>query len=148
MPVQDIHWLKVLGGRIYFTADFTNQLWVSDGTAAGTRVFATFDGARLNSVEVADVLELNGRVILAATDQSSQRFLWSSGGTPESTGKLCSSDGCPTLNFFSRPVRTGNRLVFAASDGAGGNEPWGTDAVRTYTNPSGRFASIADTGAF
>ncbi|HSK76603.1 MAG TPA: ELWxxDGT repeat protein [Thermoanaerobaculia bacterium] len=140
-PFAQTHFLKALGGKVYFAADDVvhgAELWVSDGTAAGTKrvtEFGYFDpffvdgspfyeGAGLKSFE----LELLGnRLVFWATDGITGFQPWSSTGTPESTAPLC--PGCSFSNPDRALVKVGDRLLFTGTDAAHGSELWASDGT-------------------
>lgn len=80
--------LSVIGSLIYFAADDSSsnvgfEPWISDGTAAGTRLLADLLAA--DSSDPSGFAELpDGRVVFAAEGVSG-RGLWTSDGTAENT---------------------------------------------------------------
>lgn len=126
-----------LGNRLFFRADAGTtgqELWVSDGTAAGTALLKDiFPGAR--SSEILWLTAGNGRVYFVADDGVHGRELWTSDGTAAGTRMV--EDILPGSGS-SRPFSlrfVDGLLVFAADDGARGVEPWKSNGT-----PEGTFA--------
>lgn len=140
----------IAGSRIFFTpADPTigNELWVSDGTPAGTRLVRNLGVDSGGAFGEAHLIgALGNRVVFHAREsQNATRDLWISDGTPGGTTRLrAQADGGP--RFFStadgaESVEFKGQLYFAAS-GAGESEqtePWRTDGSAAGT---GRFADL------
>lgn len=118
----------VLSGQLFFTRTDGRELWKSDGSADGTSVVTTFP-QQMNRLVVAGTkiyfTEASGR-------------LWVSDGTAEGTHAL------PIVPSSQMAV-AGKYLVFVASDGSSGYEPWATDGTvegtrmlrDIYPGPSG-----------
>jgi ELWxxDGT repeat protein len=110
--------------RLFFTgwdADAGTDLWVTDGTPAGTRRVDN-PGSRSSFPE--NLVAAGGRVFFSGDDGEHGRELWESDGTPGGTRMV--SDLNPG-GFSSDPknlVVSGNYLFFSADDGETGTEPW------------------------
>ncbi|HKI00721.1 MAG TPA: ELWxxDGT repeat protein [Thermoanaerobaculia bacterium] len=105
------------GSRLFLSggpADFTKQgLYVSDGTAAGTR--------RINPVliqidarEIATPAVFNGRLLFASTGD---QVLWASDGTEEGTDPLLNADGMEICEPESYRVLAGQLYFTTAQEG-------------------------------
>ncbi len=132
-----------LGDRVVFWAyhhDYGEDLWVSDGTAAGTKLLADFCGLWLRCG--GDAVNLAGRLgdllLLSVIGEGTGQELWRTDGTPEGTFLL--ADACPG-SCSSRPVVGAQReglALFGATDPQGGRDLWRTDGT-----PEGTF-QLAD----
>jgi len=118
--------LTPAGDRLFFVKrdlESGSELWVTDGTAAGTRrVRDIRPGA--DSSEPSDLAAVGNRIFFAAEDGEHGRELWVSDGTEE--GTRLAWDLNPG-GFSSSPanlVVNGGILFFSANDGETGQEPW------------------------
>jgi uncharacterized repeat protein (TIGR01451 family) len=118
--------MAVLFGRVYFAADdgvHGQELWASDGTAAGTQLVADLlpgAGSSLPSHLVA----IGHLLFFAATDGDHSVEPWRSDGTAAGTKMI--QDVAPGA-LPSSPdgfAAAGPYLYFAANDGTHGYEPW------------------------
>ena len=118
-----------------------NELWRSDGTAAGTTRLLDINPGRRSS-SPSGFTEFNGFLYFNAADGTNGRELWRTDGTTAGT----------TLVLDIRPLATGSNpagftrlgafLYFAANDGTNGTELWRTDGTKTTM-----VANIAAAGA-
>ncbi|HSS78810.1 MAG TPA: ELWxxDGT repeat protein, partial [Thermoanaerobaculia bacterium] len=115
-----------LDGKLYFTAytpELGDELWVSDGTAAGTHPFLDLQkgaaGSRPLLLSVAA-----GRLFFAADDGEHGFELWSTDGVAAHTAMVADIAPGPLSSWPGRPVLAGGILYFAADDGIAGNELW------------------------
>ncbi|WP_313404202.1 ELWxxDGT repeat protein [Aeromicrobium sp.] len=118
-----------LGGSIYFSASspgLGNELWRSDGTAAGTRLVKDIRPGRANSSP--SLLAVAGRNLYFATVNSNgdRSQLWKSDGTTKGTVKVAD------LPVESAVVAVGSTAYFVA-DHAGGSELWKTRGTAATT---------------
>lgn len=131
----------LVNGELFFSASNepsdpwnlpTNaELWKTDGTAAGTvLVHDIFPGSAGSFPS--ELIELNGRLIFQAEDETGGRELWSSDGTSEGTVLL--KDIHPVLGSHpSELIRIGGTVFFHADDGTHGRELWKTDGTSAGT---------------
>lgn len=130
-PIDD-HYRQIafrplgLDGKVYFTAytpELGEELWVSDGTAAGTRPFLDLregaEGSRPLLLGVAA-----GRLFFAADDGEHGVELWSTDGVAAHTAMVADIAPGPLSAWPGRPVLAGGTLYFAAEDGIAGSELW------------------------
>ncbi|HXI04625.1 MAG TPA: ELWxxDGT repeat protein, partial [Candidatus Saccharimonadales bacterium] len=126
------------GWKVWFAADdgvHGEELWSSDGTAAGTNLVEdVFPGPDASSIIQLSVMD--GDLLFRADDGSHGTELWRAAGVgggammvqdiaPGSTG---SSAGYPFA-----PERLGSRIVLSADDGVHGTELWwGWAAIVTH----------------
>lgn len=125
--------LVVSGSSVYFVANdgvSGRQLWVSDGTAAGTRIVTTlaFNGGDANPHILA---VQNGQVYFSATTETDGREVWITNGTAAGTHVIDLSPGSDVgadnraTNFTALPDGT---VVFLGNDSAHGTEVWALSA--------------------
>lgn len=147
------HGLGPVGSRLLFFADdgvSGNELWATDGTAAGTAQVADLNpganpsdpGSFNNGREIRVVS--GGRWFFRAFDGpfAEGRQLYSSDGTAAGTGRikrLVEQRSGVTLPFFGRALDSppaaaaGSRLIFAGDDGVSGGEPAASDGTASGT---------------
>ncbi|HEX6901879.1 MAG TPA: hypothetical protein VF789_19315 [Thermoanaerobaculia bacterium] len=113
-------------GKLYFTLgteELGAELWVSDGTAAGTHPFLDLrQGAASSSPLLLSVAA--GRLFFAADDGEHGVELWSTDGVAEHTAMVADIAPGPLSSWPGRPVLAGGTLYFAADDGIAGSELW------------------------
>lgn len=137
------------GTYLLFAANTTgsgNELWKSDGTAAGTVLLKEINTANANadSSNPQQFYRYNSTVLFFATDATHGEELWKTDGT--SGGTVLVKDINPgtgsstsfTLFTISFPVFKGfhtfnNHVCFNADDGASTGELWSTDGTTANT---------------
>jgi ELWxxDGT repeat protein len=133
--------LTVVGDRLFFIANdgvHGSELWVSDGTAAGTSMVKDItptndaDGPPYSLTAIGDVLYFN------ADDGVHGRELWVSDGTEAGTRMVFDLPGTSTSGYPLRLEPYGftafNGLVYFSGAGAtSGRELWRTDGTETGT---------------
>jgi ELWxxDGT repeat protein len=129
--------LLVVDGKVFFTADdgvSGRELYVSDGTAEGTRRVADIFPGPGGSTPMG-LATLGDHVYFfaqsgVAGSTSGSWFLWKSDGTEAGTVKVRELPG----NIWNRQlVRSGNALYFSGFDSATGDELWRTDGTSQGT---------------
>lgn len=139
--------LRAAADRLYFVAsDGTagRELWVSDGTTAGTRRVRDLVpgmGAAFPSSYDMTLVTAGSLAYFLAGPQGGTKRLWRSDGTESGTFLLDGPSSSPTFTGVSRLDAVGERAYFAASDAAAGEEFWSTDGSVVGT------ARIADVWA-
>jgi ELWxxDGT repeat protein len=127
--------LMAVGRHAYFAAIDASevpQLWVTDGTAAGTSQvsFLTQDESR--GFGFSAVAEVGSRVLFMGSDVNRTKSrLWASSGIPGSTVRL--ADAAP----YSPLLALGGRAIYAVSLATGGTALWSTDGT-----PSGSLLLV------
>ncbi len=121
-------------GRVLFTArDGTagNELWVSDGTTAGTTRLADINASSASGNPEVVAATGGGRNLFSATDVDGSRVLWSTDGTPGGTERLV---GWTPYNASGFTLLGDGRLVFSGvGSAAQGRELWVTDGTNAGT---------------
>src|SRR5437764_5120645 len=102
--------------------DAGGELWMSDGTAAGTRQVADINPGP-NGSNPSGLVAVGSTVFFAADDGVHGVELWKSDGTSAGTVLVADLD----LNGSGAPARltqVGAAVYFSASDGVTGRELW------------------------
>lgn len=129
-----------MNGKIYFTGiDFTGatgrELWVTDGTDAGTQMIKDINTGTDNS-SPRDLFVFNNNVYFFAKTNTHGVELWKSDGTSGGTAEVkdinpgsANSYSANYTGFFAN----NNILYFDATDGTSGVEIWKTDGTSANT---------------
>jgi trimeric autotransporter adhesin len=120
--------LGVSGGKALLNGmeDWNRGLWVSDGTAGGTRTI--LDLAAEAGVDV------DGTFFFGASAQDGGS-LWKTDGTAAGTAFVSRFSMNPSVVAqLSKPTKVGSRLFFVVDDGAHGAELWTSDGTTAGTN--------------
>ena len=138
--------LTEFNGKLYFSAfdgENGSELWVSDGTTAGTSLLTEINPGD-GSSSPSSLIEFNDQLYFSAFDSENGRELWVTDGTTAGTTLVVdiapgSSDNYYYGNTFpdsSSPsdlTEFNDQLYFAASDGENGRELWVTDGTTEGT---------------
>ena len=135
-------------GRVYFSAQTAaagRELWVTDGTTAGTMMVADIQPGDGNGAPF-DFVEYNGLLYFTANNGTNGGELWRTDGTAAGTMLVTDiNPGQGTGNPIFKFVFNG-RLYFTANDGTNGTELWTSDGTAAGTslvadiNPDGNGA--------
>ena len=135
-------WIAIANGRALFIAQNGNagqELWTSDGTAAGTRAMTNFASA----MPFANGLSLGPRMAATAGNRvvfEADGGIWSSAGTPQSTVEIHDRPAA----FASSLTAVGDRVVFYSGTAPDeGVALWSTDGT-----PGGTRSLEPTCGAF
>ncbi|HEV7505061.1 MAG TPA: hypothetical protein VGS07_09135 [Thermoanaerobaculia bacterium] len=131
-PQPNAIFLVTAGGRVFFQAEDPTagrELFVSNGTAAGTRLVLDLCPGACGSS--AGLLPAGGEVYFYGRDPEHGVELWASDGTPGGTRRLSDftlADLFGTGDAGALPAPSlailGNRVVTLGFDPASGFEPW------------------------
>ena len=111
-----------------------SELWVSDGTEAGTlRVKDIRPGAASGIDSGGSLTVLGDNAVFFADDGVHGRELWTSDGTEDGTVLLKDVHTGPSSALAGSPVPFDGALYFAATDAEHGRELWRTDGTAAGT---------------
>ena len=104
------------------------ELWISDGTAEGTKILKDINPGTGSSTPT-NIKLLNDKVIFSATTPATGVELWISDGTEAGTTLLKDiRPGAPTSSIAQISI-IGDKAYFQANDGTNGLELWVTDGT-------------------
>ncbi len=124
-----------IGGKLLISAsDETNgrELWVTDGTTAGTQLFVDIAPGLADSSPSAGIL-LGGRLYFTATVPAFGKEIWATDGTQAGTQLLVDAVPGPDSLDPSLGLVVGGAILFPADDGVHGRELWRTDGTGAGT---------------
>ncbi len=133
-----------------------DNLWVPDGTAAGTYELTGISGANpfglFYAVEYPDFKVFAGEVLFDATDAAGNNGLWVTNGTPGGTHELTGINGASADGIFSSVANPNftvinGKVLFVGTDAAGHNGLWVTDGTAGGTHELTGISGASD-GAF
>lgn len=138
----------IMNNKFYFggiNAEKGNELWVTDGTDAGTKMVKDINpGAGSANVEGpndrGNFAVMDNNLYFVANDGTNGTQLWKSDGTEGGTGlvKVIRSGANPEIEFPSTAdsnyyVANNHFLFFTANDGVHGRELWRTNGTAEGT---------------
>jgi ELWxxDGT repeat protein len=134
---QSAYSLRVAGSRLFFpssTADSGQELWVSDGTEAGTRMIRDIRPGANGSIDGSSLTSFGDRALFMANDGIHGIEPWITDGTEAGTHALRDID--PGLgngsSLYQAFIVVGELAYFTATD-ANGPELWRTDGTEAGT---------------
>jgi ELWxxDGT repeat protein len=140
------------GGRLFVhlaTPQHGAELWVTDGTAAGTReVLDMCPGAC--SSGLSSFAALGGALLFKGqpTETGADEIdLWRSDGTSGGTFRLTQGHRVGEFGGFQSGLVVGDTLVFASGDGVRGTELWASDGTIAGTRLAGDLAGAGESGS-
>lgn len=110
-----------------------NELWVTDGTEAGTNLVKDINSGSANGIDQFGGGFLENQFIFSANDGNSGNELWITNGTESGTTLLKDINSGEQSSNPSNFVTLGNEVFFAANDGENGYELWKTDGTEAGT---------------
>lgn len=112
--------------EVFNRSNTTGELWVTDGTAAGTRLIREFPRRIFGPIKM-----LNGMAYFAADDGTHGLEIWQTDGTVDGTSLL--TDINPgtesSIDWRASIFEAQDHLLFQANDGVHGIELWQTDGT-------------------
>jgi len=108
-----------------------SELWVTDGTVAGTRLVKTFAANPITPIT--DITIFKGRAYFAADDGVDGVELWTSDGTTAGTTLVSDSYSGSTSGFPDYLTIVNGSLLFAATDATHDRELWISDGTPAGT---------------
>lgn len=139
--VCDISNIAGAGSRAYFFADdciHGIQLWVTDGTAEGTRAIGDFPLPAMGMIREATAV--GSSLFFVVYEQNVGYVLWRSDGTPEGTSAVYTMDYAGGASTLSTLTAWNERLLFVGHDPEHGDELWLSDGTEDGT---GIFVDIS-----
>jgi ELWxxDGT repeat protein len=128
--------LVAAGNHVDFAADDGGhgwEIWQSNGTVGGTRRITNFSNPQPFSFFnlASELVEVQGRVLVQASDGAPGWKLWASTGDPATVAPIHDClGGCQTdVAGHGLVALFGNRALFLAEDAVHGLEPWSTDGT-------------------
>ncbi|MBI2572014.1 MAG: hypothetical protein HYV63_33810 [Candidatus Schekmanbacteria bacterium] len=116
-----------------FTRQYGEELWVSDGTDAGTSVLADINPGTADSGPL-QIAVIGDRFFFMPQDGSHGRELWSSDGTTSGTRLVADINPGPDSGVAVDTLAPfGSELILQATDGSHGWEPWRSDGTELGT---------------
>jgi ELWxxDGT repeat protein len=134
-PFPAASYVAVAGGKLFFAAEdgtHGDELWVSDGTAAGTTLVADIQPGS-GSSSPWRMATLGTSVVFAADDGTHGRELWVSDGTTAGTTLVLDIIAGSAGGDPAEPVALGTQIFFLATDTTHGRELWKTDGTAAGT---------------
>ena len=139
--------LTAVRGSLFFTAweiFIGEELWFSNGTAAGTRLVADLVPGS-GSSQPHSLAAFRDGVLFSAQTAANGRELWFSDGTAQGTVLVADLVPGPGSASPAEIVAVGSRrAVFSADDGVAGRELWITDGSSAGTSLLGDLNANGD----
>jgi ELWxxDGT repeat protein len=130
-----LYYFTEFNNRFFFVgSDATHgtELWVSDGTPAGTQLFADLYPGPDNSYPARFTVMNNNTMIFTANTTSGNDGLWITDGTPGGTQFI--TDPYPgSANGWAGFTVMNNKIYFRSDDGVHGSELWVSDGTLSGT---------------
>jgi ELWxxDGT repeat protein len=115
-------------GKLLFQAgNFGTQLWISDGTTAGTRFLRTFDSAGPSQAEIGGLTVLGNIAVFAAIDTGGNPGIWRTDGTAAGTWMIGAAKALTSFTTFN------GFALFAGQDATDGPQLWRTNGTKAGT---------------
>jgi len=124
-----------IGGKVIFSAyhaTYGNELWITDGTQAGTQLLKDINAGIASSDPGSfGYATMNGKIYFTAGNTTFGGELWMTDGTAAGTQLV--KDIYPgtnnSINSKTGMIAINNKLYFSAADNINGLEPWVSDGT-------------------
>lgn len=140
--------LTVFGTKVLFAGSgpesaLAGNLWITDGTAAGTSEIATTGGYGINAINPQDITTIGNKALFSGIDLSpgpmGRRGLWVTDGTAAGTSQLAVAGASPLAGLGpSDLVALGNKAFFLGAAGlfvSDGTSAGTSELLGPPTNP-------------
>ena len=127
--------LTNVNGTLYFNASDAaggNELWKSNGTAAGTVQVKDINTGTASSIPN-KLVNVNGTLFFSATDAAGGTELWKSNGTGAGTVQVKDINTGTANSTPGSLTNVNGTLFFSATDAAGGTELWKSNGTPAGT---------------
>jgi ELWxxDGT repeat protein len=127
---SDYAYITTLGDRAYFRgsdSEHGDELWITDGTEAGTKLFADLKPGPASSGPFT-LIVAGGKLYFSANNGPGYRLWVTDGGPP----RIIAEPSGLAISGYGWPVN--GKLYFSGSDGLHGYEPWVTDGTDAGTH--------------
>jgi ELWxxDGT repeat protein len=123
-----------------------SDLWVSDGTAAGTKDLGAIANGSAFGFNPQYLTEFNNQILFNGTDANNEFSLWVTGGTAAGTHELAGISGANPAGLDPRYMAVfGNEVLFRGAAGVAGDYVpglWITNGTAAGTFEIGGVANI------
>ena len=127
---------QALESQLFFSrADTTNgtELWISDGTAAGTRLFKDIYSEKHLSSFPDQFIQMGDKLYFTAMDYAKGRELWRTDGTEGGTVLVKNINPKNAQGLIGIPYKAGNNIFFSGIEPTSGVELYRTDGTASGT---------------
>ncbi len=146
-PWPPLEWADLDGRYLLFPADGGTgdgeELWISDGTAAGTHQLVDVNAMPGGLSEIRWLTGTASKVYFVADDGSHGREPWVTDGTPAGTRMLADLVPGEASSLPEQLLPVGTQLLFSAYTPDAGREPWITDGDAVGTRRLADLAPVA-----
>lgn len=140
----------IMGGKLYFSASDANgtELWVTDGTAAGTVMVKDINTTAGASSSPSRLTAIGSTIYFRASDGTANAAeLWKSDGTAAGTVLVKDINPGTGTSSIDQLAVIGSALYFQANDGTNGAELWKSDGTAGGTTMVKDINATAATGS-
>jgi ELWxxDGT repeat protein len=143
-PDATVENFSLAGGSLFFTVEVGEKLFISDGTATGTHILATFASETVGAdSQASGFTSINGNVAFIANDGIHGYELWLTDKSSRDTRMLTDLNPGSGDGANNALVAVGNHLIFGGSNGTG-EELWVTDGTASGTTILANAAPALD----
>ncbi len=142
---------EALENQLFFSrADTTNgtELWISDGTVTGTRLFKDIYREKHLSSSPDQFVRMGNTLYFTATDYVGGRELWRTDGTEGGTVRVKNINPKNGRGVVGIPFKAGNNIFFSGIEPSSGVELYLTDGTASGTQLVKDIGPTTYSGAF